>query len=134
MASVFRKTKTFKVLDSVPGICLYSEIDHNIQSVCSILCLLSEELCPREMVAQAMTPERVRSYSLSSPPLPSPRRRRKIYPSDLLSRDPPSNVLNHPNLTLPASHWKNSTAFMLWKIRRTGPGHISVFKCGNLSI
>ena len=89
---------------------------------------LSEELCPREMVALAMTPKSQKPSPFGFTAITQEKE------ENLPQWYPPSNVLNHPNLTLPASHWKNSTAFMLWKIRRIGPDHISVFKCGSLSI
>lgn len=51
MASVFKKTKSLNVLDSIPGICPYSKIGQTSKVFVSLCSGISEENYLRKMVA-----------------------------------------------------------------------------------
>lgn len=127
IASVFKKTQTLKVLDSVPGMYPYSEIGQNIQSLCVTLFWTSqrESYCRKMIALTVISPNRSQGLftSISSTAITQGKKENSpLWASCSLEPSlSSSNVLNHPNLTLFASHLENNTAFTLWQSK--GLGH-----------
>lgn len=132
----FRKTKTLKVLDSVPGIYFWNGPEH--QRVCLTLFWALKRAVPEnDSAGNDICPQASSALPIHLFHHYHPVEERKFTPvscplEPFLS---PSSVFNPPNLTLSASHLEKRSAFTFWQSEGWGRlYHISVLKCGSLSI